>query len=821
MYQQTGGMTLLMTESYRNGAVASSNSWGPSGSPQGYDIDTLEVDIGIRDADPVEDGNQQFSYVLAIMNGNGGTSTQGTPDEAKNIFTVGSTNMRDGSGNQIPEINDVSSNSAHGPCLDGRTIPHIVAPGCQTLSTVPQGQYELMCGTSMACPQVAGGVALFVEKYRDEFGVDPSPALIKAALSVSATDLSGNSDADGGTLGHPFDAKQGWGRMDLSSVMVHPEGSVRYFDAPQILEQTGDEWTTTVSPFDPSKPMKIMLVWTDAVGHGLGGSTPAWNNDLNLVVSSGFNSYLGNNFGSQGWSSIGGLPDDKNNMEGVFLGPTPPGQVTITVTATNLNSDGIPNVGDGIDQDFSVVCYNASAEPGFSISVDPSEQNMCAPSSVDYTVQVGQIMGYSNPITLSSNPETGITATFSSNPVVPGTDVTMTVSVDDTVSDATYMFHVRGTSSDQSYHEDDVQVHVSGSLPQVSTLLLPVNNAVDVSISPTFQWYSGSGANLWQIQVSTSASETDVVYDNSSVESTTFQLPTMLSPDSPYFWRIRSLNHCGLSDWTSWWTFRTTDVMTVLLVDDDSNVPDVRGVYTDLLDAFGFMYDIFDTNNSNNEPTAEELQGYPFVIWFSGAEWGGFAGPGSAGEEALVSYINGGGYLVLSSQDYLYDMGLTDFGSNYLGIGSYDSDVYQTSVTGMGIFDDMGTVSLLPTFANWTDFVSPTPEATTAFDGDQGEAATHLDGAGHSGGAVFLGFPIEFLSEDNQHAFLQNVIEWVDGSSSEPCPADCNGDGVVNVSDLLAIIDAWGTNSGCDVNGDGVIDVVDILAVVGSWGGCP
>ena len=45
-----------------------------------------------------------------------------------------------------------------------------------------------MCGTSMACPQVAGGVALFVEQYRDCVfdGQDPTPALIKAAFTAAA-----------------------------------------------------------------------------------------------------------------------------------------------------------------------------------------------------------------------------------------------------------------------------------------------------------------------------------------------------------------------------------------------------------------------------------------------------------------------------------------------------------------------------------------------------------------------------------------------------------------------------------------------------------
>ena len=818
-YQQPGGMTQLMVESRQNGAIASSNSWGPAGSPQGYDIDTLEVDIAVRDADPDVEGNQQFTYVLAIMNGNGGTSTQGSPDEAKNIITVGSTKMRDNGGNQYAGINDISSNSAHGPCLDGRIIPHIVAPGCQTLSTTP-GSYSLMCGTSMACPQVAGGVALFVEQYRAAYDDDPTPALIKAALTAAASDLAGNDDADGNTLGHVFDAKQGWGRMDVRSVLVNDEGSVRYYDAPVVLEQTGEQWSVTVSPLDPSKPMKIMLVWTDALGHGLGGSTPAWNNDLDLTVSTGISTYRGNNIGAQGWSTTGGVADDKNNTEGVFLGPFPPSQATITVTATNLNSDGIPNEGDGIDQDFSVVCYNCAAEPGFSIAVSPASQAVCAPASTEFTITVGQLLGYDDEVILSAQTDSGIVATLSSYMVTPPAEVAMTVEVSELVEDGLHEIQVVGIStSDGTVHEATVQVHVSSGLSATPALLEPFDGETEIPISPAFSWEDDDSVVSWRLQVSTTPSDSGVMYDASDIYEAEHSLPMILEANTPFFWRVRASNNCGESAWANWWTFITTDAMMVLLVDDDDNLPDVRSDYTDMLDAAGLLYEIFDTNNSNNEPTIQDLQGSPLVIWFTGDEWGGFSGPGSAGETALASYIDFGGYLLLSSQDYLYDNGLTAFGQNYLGIASFTSDVNQSSVTGENMFENVGSVNLSYPFTNYSDEISPSQEAALAFSGNQGDAGIQLDGE-HGGGAVFLGFPIEAMSTSAQQLLILDIVEW-SGGGSEPCDADCDGDGMVGVNDLLAIIDGWGTNAGCDVNGDGTIDVLDLLVVVGNWGECP
>jgi hypothetical protein len=55
-----------------------------------------------------------------------------------------------------------------------------------------------------------------------------------------------------------------------------------------------------------------------------------------------------------------------------------------------------------------------------------------------------------------------------------------------------------------------------------------------------------------------------------------------------------------------------------------------------------------------------------------------------------------------------------------------------------------------------------------------------------------------------------------------PCPADVNGDLVVDVLDLLAVLAAWGATSGPeDINGDGVVDVLDLLELLAGWGPCP
>jgi hypothetical protein len=53
------------------------------------------------------------------------------------------------------------------------------------------------------------------------------------------------------------------------------------------------------------------------------------------------------------------------------------------------------------------------------------------------------------------------------------------------------------------------------------------------------------------------------------------------------------------------------------------------------------------------------------------------------------------------------------------------------------------------------------------------------------------------------------------------CPADVDGDGDIDVADLVAVILAWGQPGGPeDINRDGVVNVLDLVEVALGWGKC-
>jgi hypothetical protein len=409
----------LISQAYQDGARVSNNSWGDDnpGEPAFYSLECQEYDALVRDAQPAgsaypADGNQEMTIVFAAGNEGPAAGTVSAPGTAKNIISVGAADNvqpftvtgsdggADGSGitnSQADNANEIVFFSSRGPCTDGRQKPDLVAPGTHVSGGVIQapnpgpdgtadtcfldagtnigvsggtdgslfypdtfppaaGQqfYTASSGTSHSTPCISGGCALVRQYFINNDLTPPSPAMTKAYLMNSARYLNGSGADD--TLWSP---SQGMGEMNLG---VAFDGTPRFLrdEVPaDIFTASGQTRTFPGVIAEPAKAFRVTVAWTDAPGSTTGN---AYNNDLDLTVTVGGKTYKGNVF-SGSTSVTGGSADPRNNVESVFLPDGVSGPYTVTITAANINSIGVPNAADEPNQDFALVVYNSGAAP--------------------------------------------------------------------------------------------------------------------------------------------------------------------------------------------------------------------------------------------------------------------------------------------------------------------------------------------------------------------------------------------------------------------------------------------------------------------------
>lgn len=565
------GMLRLFREAATNGALLANNSWGSGGFQYGYDIISQQVDVLVRNANP--DGSEPAPILplWSIQNGNGDRNTGsicdpaslGSPEEAKNVFAIGATRLQSTSGTQVSgsQIFSVGQNSAHGPACDGRTNPHIVAPGWRTDSTTSSSNtaHGFAGGTSMASPVVSGAAAIFIQYFRETFdGRTPSPALIKAAFAATAMNMHGQQNADGGAITQTPSRFQGWGRLDLDAV-VNPPQSVLYFDQETVFTETGQSWSVPLIADDPDQPIRLMLMWTDAPGPGLAGNTPAWVNLLDLTAETANDLFLGNQIGPDGFSQPGGAPDDRNNMEGVFLrADQHAGEpFTVTVTAAQIVADALdpwnPDMGNPT-QDFALVCYNCQSGEGvFSLALNPSQLGVCLPETGSSTHQVDVAVGalgtYEGTVMLTTAGEpAGTSTTLDPESVEVPDTATWILNVGSSAQTGSYSLTLIGDDGDQT-REALLALELGRRIAQSPGLLAPANGAVDVSLTPGFEWEAQAEAVGYRLQISA-----DPDFDNPLVDEMVpepgFVLDTALDTGTEYFWRVAGSNLCGPGEWS-------------------------------------------------------------------------------------------------------------------------------------------------------------------------------------------------------------------------------------------------------------------------------
>jgi len=200
---------------------------------------------------------------------------------------------------------------------------------------------------------------------------------------------------------------------------------------------------------------------------------------------------------------------------------------------------------------------------------------------------------------------------------------------------------------------------------------------------------------------------------------------------------------------------------SVLIVEDDRWY-EMGSAYRSALAANGISYDVWrvPTGWSGPEPaapSANRLRWYPQVIWFTGYDWYQTLTPSNT--QALQSYLQPGGRLLLSSQDFLSTEGMQDFKRHTLGVMSATVDITTALVSGVagGLFDGLVHQPLNYPYPNYDDALAPQPDAQVALVGDHGWPVALAHDMGISK-TLFLAFGFEGLPTASQPEAMNRAI---------------------------------------------------------------
>lgn len=101
------------------------------------------------------------------------------------------------------------------------------------------------------------------------------------------------------------------------------------------------------------------------------------------------------------------------------------------------------------------------------------------------------------------------------------------------------------------------------SLPPAPVLVLPVNNATNISLTPTFDWDTIPTSKNYQIQISIDTAFSSPLFDTTTILTSHTLRSGLLTNNVSYFWRVRGINIVGNGPWSV--VFRFTTIVALPL----------------------------------------------------------------------------------------------------------------------------------------------------------------------------------------------------------------------------------------------------------------
>jgi subtilisin-like proprotein convertase family protein len=207
-----------------------------------------------------------------------------------------------------------------------------------------------------------------------------------------------------------------------------------------------------------------------------------------------------------------------------------------------------------------------SATPSYGIAITPYFQTLCLGQSQIYNVNIISYGGYTTPVQLSINNIAGLTSSFGSTLVTPGSSTTLTITNNGAIGGILTML-ISGVSGSIN-KTMDFSIY-SGNTAPGPTLSSPINNATGVALRPTINWVPDPFATSYDLQLSRRPDFGSIALSVNVTNNT--HTPSLdLNGFADYYWRVRLVNNCGLAGtWSPSFKFTTTSCQTYM----STNVP--------------------------------------------------------------------------------------------------------------------------------------------------------------------------------------------------------------------------------------------------------
>lgn len=214
---------------------------------------------------------------------------------------------------------------------------------------------------------------------------------------------------------------------------------------------------------------------------------------------------------------------------------------------------GTPNtrLKDWLDPDNAGVLQldgHSQRQCSYYIQAVAEEVAVCAPAKAQFFITVSENFMDSVWLNISDLPDS-LTATLSANPMLPGDTILLTIGNTEVLPEGEYEFAISGTDSTDS-NGSSLKLIVVHQPPAVPVLLEPADGSSGVAPAATFEWESQTFSNF-QLQVAADSAFTQLVLDSSGVEESVLKLVDKLIALKTYYWRVRSTNPCGTSEWSA------------------------------------------------------------------------------------------------------------------------------------------------------------------------------------------------------------------------------------------------------------------------------